>query len=182
MGTFVNSIKFVTEQCCNCGMPFAMTADFKRRRLSDRKEFYCPAGHPQHYTGKSEAQKLRDELEHARRYAARQLTRASVAENQRDEARRAHRRMRKRIQNGVCPCCNRTFQNLMRHMQDQHGGNPHERLRVARLQLGLTQAQLADEAAQTAHISAPVVSNYERGKPVSAAARVDIETWLEQQG
>lgn len=27
---------------------------------------------------------------------------------------------RKRIANGVCPCCHRTFQNLARHMAGQH--------------------------------------------------------------
>jgi hypothetical protein len=29
-------------------------------------------------------------------------------------------RMANRIKHGVCPCCNRTFLNLQRHMTTQH--------------------------------------------------------------
>ncbi len=62
MSKFVDGIEFVTVECCNCGMPFAMTRDFKRRRLDDHKLFHCPAGHSQYYTGKSEAEKLKEQL------------------------------------------------------------------------------------------------------------------------
>lgn len=48
------------EYCCDCGMPFAMTADFQKRRRDDHGSFYCPAGHSQHYTGKTEAEKQRE--------------------------------------------------------------------------------------------------------------------------
>lgn len=29
-------------------------------------------------------------------------------------------RIKNRVKNGVCPCCNRTFENLARHMQAKH--------------------------------------------------------------
>lgn len=60
--------------CCNCGMTFAVPNDFNNRRLADHGRFYCPAGHGQSYTGKTEEQKLRDRL--------------VAAERERDEARR----------------------------------------------------------------------------------------------
>jgi hypothetical protein len=34
--------------------------------------------------------------------------------------------MRKRIQSGVCPCCNRTFENLGRHMKSKHPAFDYE--------------------------------------------------------
>ena len=54
------------------------------------------------------------------------------AERQAGEAKHATRRMaaakgeltkmKKRVGNGVCPCCNRQFVNLQRHMATQHPG------------------------------------------------------------
>lgn len=35
------------------------------------------------------------------------------------EAAKARRKL-KRVQNGVCPCCNRSFWNLERHMKSKH--------------------------------------------------------------
>lgn len=31
-------------------------------------------------------------------------------------------RLKNRVANGVCPCCNRTFANLQRHMSTKHKG------------------------------------------------------------
>ena len=62
MGYFVDDIEFVTEECCRCHVPFAMTAAFERKRLKDHGWFYCPAGHKQHYTSKSAEEKLQDKL------------------------------------------------------------------------------------------------------------------------
>ncbi|MCA0318194.1 MAG: hypothetical protein LCH88_09010 [Proteobacteria bacterium] len=127
--TISASIELVTEQCCNCGMAFAMTADFKKRRLKDRQSFYCPAGHSQHYTGKSKEDQLAEELSRERQRLARyadmlgeegELRRA--AERRASAARGQVTRLKKRAAAGVCPCCNRTFTNLARHMAGQHPG------------------------------------------------------------
>ena len=87
-GTTLNaSVTFVVEDCCECGMAFAMTQEFKNRKLEDKTMFYCPSGHRQHYLGKTEAQKLREQLErteiqrdHARAEAERAEARARKAE------------------------------------------------------------------------------------------------------
>ncbi len=54
--------EYKIESCCSCGMYFGMTAEFQKQKLEDRKMFYCPAGHPQHYTGKSNEQRLQASL------------------------------------------------------------------------------------------------------------------------
>lgn len=65
MNIYVAGIEFITEECCECHMAFAMTRDYKIQRLKDHKYFYCPKGHQQYYTGKSDEQKLRDKLDSA---------------------------------------------------------------------------------------------------------------------
>ena len=55
------------EYCCDCGIPFAITADFQKRRRDDHGLFYCPAGHGQHYTGKTEAEKQRERADQLQR-------------------------------------------------------------------------------------------------------------------
>lgn len=115
--TYVGGVTLITEECCNCGMTFAMTADFQRRSLNDhRRSFYCPAGHAQHYTGKSDEQKLKEEL--ARNTHLRDQLQASAEDAER--TRFALIRDRHRFANGVCPCCNRYFDNVKRHMSGQH--------------------------------------------------------------
>lgn len=125
MTTFTHAGTFVVEHCCNCGMAFAMTADFQRRRIDDKRSFYCPAGHSQYYTGESaadRAQRLAGQLDMER-------TRRQQVEHRLDYARRAQKatstRLKKvmqRVGHGVCPCCNRTFQQLAKHMASEH---PH---------------------------------------------------------
>jgi len=129
--TITVSQKLVTETCCNCGMLFAMTADFQAELYKGKTErersFYCPAGHSQHYLGKSEAQVLKEQLETERR--ARQRAEQRVAEVRDEVEHERHRadgykgyavRLRKRTAAGVCPCCNRSFENLRRHMSTKH--------------------------------------------------------------
>ena len=119
----------VTIKCCNCGLPFAVPEDWNSERLRDRKNFYCPNGHQQHYIGKTEEQKLREQLEAQKAQTAREREQRVAAEKAARTARKGAaiirgkaKAMRERVGNGVCPCCRRTFQNLLRHMHTQHPG------------------------------------------------------------
>jgi hypothetical protein len=121
----VDTTYYVTH-CCQCGMPFAMTKDFHERRREDHKLFYCPRGHSQHFTGKTAEQKERDHL----KWLLERAERARDA-NERDrrcakaKATRAineKKRIEERMANGACPCCNRHFKNLSRHMKTKHPG------------------------------------------------------------
>lgn len=115
------------ETCCACGMLFAMTEDFQQRRINDHASFYCPAGHSQSYTGKTEAEKLREELTKTQRslkvakadyeseYSARRAAERSLI-----ATKGVLTRTKNRIANGVCPCCQRTFSNLSEHMHMEH--------------------------------------------------------------
>jgi hypothetical protein len=116
--------QLATEICCNCGVCFGMPIDMQKRRIEDKALFYCPNGHGQRYTGESEAEKLKRELEAAKKAHAAELewqrSRREAAERSAAAARGQVTKIRNRVGNGVCPCCNRTFQNLQRHMHTKH--------------------------------------------------------------
>ena len=113
--TVQRPITFEIEECCNCGVLFAMTAEFAkdRHRRKEAASFYCPNGHAQHYMGKTDAQKLR-EAEAA----------LSAERDQRLAAERELRRIGQRAKGGACPCCKRTFVQLSRHMKAKHPDYP----------------------------------------------------------
>lgn len=179
MSKYVDQIYMVTEECCNCGMTFAMTQDFKNRRLKDKKPFYCPGGHGQHYMGKSEEQKLQDELNRVRNQRDAEAGRAVLLEQQRDNISKSYRRMRNRVSNGVCPCCNRTFQNLREHMKTQHPEmGENDQLRTLRDIFGLTQSALADEIG----VNAAYISSFENEKYVPDYANTLIKDWINEAG
>lgn len=114
------TINFVMEECCDCGLPFFMPKYHKEMLLKSHASFYCPNGHGQHYTGKSEAQKRIEELE--KQIAAEKQAYDNVANAMLDEKNKAKKLQRQlnRVHKGVCPCCNRTFENLQKHMATKH--------------------------------------------------------------
>lgn len=131
MTTLEYTEQLIVEHCCNCGMAFAMPADFQRRRRDDHVNFYCPAGHPQHYYGKTEAEKQRERAERLQRQVEAREADIRTEQRRLESERRAHAatkgqltKTKKRIANGVCPCCNRSFANLERHMAGQHPDYP----------------------------------------------------------
>jgi hypothetical protein len=120
---------FETIECCNCGLRFAVPRSWERSRRDDHKSFYCPNGHPQSFVGKSEAEIARDELakeKQRREWAeaeAKRLREKNETAARSNAALRGHiNHVKRRVGNGVCPCCNRTFSQLGRHMQAKHPG------------------------------------------------------------
>lgn len=125
------TLKYTQEltviSCCKCGMDFAAPEDWRQERVRDHAWFYCPNGHQQHYTGKSEAEKLREQLETEKRNAAfwrerkqEQERAAELARRQRDAYKGHATRLKKRVAKGKCPQCSCTFVNLAAHMKKQH--------------------------------------------------------------
>lgn len=176
MAEFVSNVQYRTHECGECGVNFAFTLDFYNQRLRDHKNWFCPNGHTRHFSGPSEADKLRAELERKEQMLAAANSRATTAETERQQVGRAHKRMRERVMNGVCPCCNRTFQNLMSHMKTEHPDfKEKQTVRALRSAFGMTQADLAKEIG----INQATVSQFERGLTVGGRAQRRIDGWLE---
>lgn len=106
--------------CIVCGVPIAMPSQMYDERLRDHRYFYCPNGHRQYFSGKSEEQRLRERLAWSES-ARERLRMERDAEARSRAAVKGHlTRIKKRIAAGVCPCCNRTFSDVARHMAGQH--------------------------------------------------------------
>ena len=105
--------------CQNCHVEFAIRPSHDASLRKHGDDFYCPNGHTLTY-GEGEADKLRRERDRLKQRLAQkddtiQHLEGSIA---------AHKgqitKLKNRASKGVCPCCNRTFQNLARHMKTKH--------------------------------------------------------------
>lgn len=120
-------LELVVIDCISCGIPFAAPKQWRQERINDHRRFYCPNGHEQHYTGKTEAERLRDEL--ARTKAQLDQKSARIVDLQ-DEVQHQERRVngykgalgrvKRRVAKGTCPCCSRKFKDLEAHMKTEH--------------------------------------------------------------
>ena len=128
MGFVISTgVSFVTEECIECGILFAVTEEYNKRRRADHKSFKCPSGHSQYYPQKSDKEKLREQLTRTKNeldYAETRIKQEKERNEHLKKSRAAVKgqltKTKNRISKGVCPCCNRTFQNLMGHMKTQH--------------------------------------------------------------
>ena len=121
---FTDTLIVVT---CWCGMNHAVPEALRDYQLRSHKNgksvtIFCPLGHGHSPSGKGEAQVEREKRERLERLLA-----------NRDEDLRAERashtttkgqltKARKRAVAGVCPCCNRSFVNMRRHIETKHPG------------------------------------------------------------
>lgn len=117
----------IHRTCGQCGVHFGMDEEFYNARLRDKKVWYCPNGCAREFTSETEEEWLRRQLQQSEaRLASTREDLKFVREQRNKEERRvrAYRgvvgRIKKRVGNGVCPCCNRTFADLQRHMNNKH--------------------------------------------------------------
>lgn len=119
-----------TIVCYKCAVPFAIPAQLKQRLIDTGDEFFCPNGHDQHYT-RSTVDLLKEKLQKQEQENKQQVERMQqrlnwanqdkeLAIRQKSAVKGQMTKLKNRIKNGVCPCCNRTFSNLASHMKSQH--------------------------------------------------------------
>lgn len=124
MTTLTYSSTLTTTKCW-CGIHFAIPTELyehMQRRKGDRNppECHCPLGHTMIFTGKTEAQRERELREAAD-------ARAAGLRAEKDQLLASNRalkgvvtRTKNRVGKGVCPCCNRHFTDVERHMASKH--------------------------------------------------------------
>ena len=119
-----------SEVCISCGVHWAMPLVYTNHRRETHEPFYCPNGHGQCYQ-KSEKDKeiavKAAEIERLKRQLEWKENSLRSANAMVDTAHRSNAALkgmitkeRKRVGNGVCPCCNRTFKQLAAHMACKH--------------------------------------------------------------
>lgn len=128
MSTFTETraVKFYAMSCCQCSVRFAVLDEYDDERRKDGAFFHCPNGHSQSYAD-TEAKRLRKELDREQQRHNRALDRLRDERDRREQTERklsATRgvvtRTKNRVGKGVCPCCNRSFANLRKHMHSKH--------------------------------------------------------------
>ena len=114
---FETVVTFTT--CATCALPIALT----ERQLKSFREsggnMYCVLGHQSHF-GQTESARLRNELVGSQDKVAHLETQLRNSQGLLDAETKKRQRLMKRVENGVCPHCHRTFQQLARHMKDKH--------------------------------------------------------------
>lgn len=124
--TVNRSITLKVWDCPSCGVIYGVTEEFANHRREHGGSYYCPNGHVLSWK-ETELERVRRELANEQERRNRTVARL----NDEIEARQAVERSlsatkgvltrtRKRVANGVCPCCHRTFVALGRHMKSQH--------------------------------------------------------------
>lgn len=111
------SVELTPINCGQCGGTYAINERYREQQYQKGGSWtcpYCKVGWG--YGGNSENEKLRRELAAERQRMAAALAREN---EQRMERERLERKL-KRVNNGVCPCCTRSFQNLAAHMKNKH--------------------------------------------------------------
>ena len=115
--TYAGSI--VIEECCNCGMSFGMTDEFRQRMLDSGEWFYGPVGHRQHYTDTTVA-RLKRRVKTLEREEEELRERVRVQKKETAAAKGQATKAKNRAKRGVCLYCNRTVKQMAKHVADKH--------------------------------------------------------------
>lgn len=117
--TVAAQTQLTITDCCVCGIVFGMP----ERVINDRKNkggnFYCPNGHSLSYR-ETELDRLRKETEHLNNVITHERDQREATERSLNAYKGHLTKLRKRIDQGVCPHCQRTFKNVMLHMSHKH--------------------------------------------------------------
>lgn len=114
----VHAVTLETTTCW-CGAPMALPDTVLRNARELGNDLYCPAtGHKFRFGSEVDALRKKLEAERSRNTALTDQLRA--AERQVSSAKGQLTKARKRAAAGVCPCCNRSFVQLARHMATKH--------------------------------------------------------------
>ena len=120
-------VSLVPVNCPSCKAIFGLTEQALERFRGNGKCFYCPYCQAEQGFFDSREEQLRKQL--AREKERHEMTTRSLGHSRRlaDRMERSRNALKgvvtktkNRIKNGVCPCCNRHFKNLERHMKGQH--------------------------------------------------------------
>lgn len=123
--TFTGTLTVMT--CGKCGVIFGMETEMHDRKVQEHGSFFCPNGCNRRFIMTTKVELLQQELAQKNdnidylRRANNSLHNQVATLNYSVRAQKAAKtKIINRVKNGVCPCCNRTFQNLQNHFKTKH--------------------------------------------------------------
>lgn len=121
--TVTHTVEVEVITCADCGSPFGIEANMIKGLRKSHETFYCPKGHRNYY-GESkeekEIKKLKETLQAETERSEWWKHEAETKAKQLSATKGQLTKTKNRLAGGVCPCCNRQFINLARHMAGQH--------------------------------------------------------------
>lgn len=115
--------------CPACGIIYGIPQAFYEKRREDGQSWRCPTNHSLSFH-ETELMRVQKKLELTRVERDTQAERTTKLLCERTSLRHQLHgtrgslvKLKKRVVGGVCPCCSRTFSNVVAHMRTQH---PHE--------------------------------------------------------
>jgi hypothetical protein len=106
----------VSMECPSCGLPYCVPSKWRDKKMEANGSFNCPNGCSLHYNKETESQRLQKIIDEKNR----QLDNANNRMLDEMNERKKVERKLKRVHNGTCPCCKRSFPNLHAHMKSKH--------------------------------------------------------------
>ncbi len=120
------TVELVHMTCGECGSHFAIDQIKYDRCKKTGEGWHCPNGHSRKFTT-TENSELKDritQLQNDNTYLRHAKDNLHTELTQQKHVTRTYKgqvtKIKKRVHNGVCPCCNRTFTDLQRHMSTKH--------------------------------------------------------------
>ena len=114
------SVGYSQENCQECGSVFWVNAAAMKYKRDNGGKYWCPGCGTSWVFRDTTAARLQRQLD-AERESKRFVQRRLDEETRSHAATRGYlTRQKRRSRAGVCPCCNRTFKQLSRHMKSQH--------------------------------------------------------------
>jgi len=185
------------HECPKCGVrhgiPQSLLLQAQENRWDSKhpRWIHCPNGHTWALTGKSDADQLRLERDRLKQRVAESQDDARYQRELREQAEKtasAYKgvatKLKNRAKAGLCPCCNRSFENLRRHMATKHpdfsgdlSGDVATDLRKIRVARGYTQR----EVAAIAGVRSDQISSFERSRHVEPKAAAKIAGWVSER-
>jgi hypothetical protein len=110
-------------QCGTCGVWHAFPQTIYDHCMREGGFWSCPNGHQRGWkegAEKQEIDQLRRERDRLKQDAARLSDEIDEQKQKIVAAENKVLQIKKRAAAGVCPCCNRTFVNVQRHMKTKH--------------------------------------------------------------
>ena len=120
------SFNLTTLACYRCGIVFGIPSNRYRVLHETGDNFWCPNGHDQCFMEtvsqrhRKDMDRKEQELERERKRTTAARARAKMERNRASAFKGQVTQIKNRVGAGVCPCCNRTFKQLARHMAAKH--------------------------------------------------------------
>ena len=113
--------ELTTLQCGSCGVWHAIPTTMHASAVEAGGFWTCPNGHRRGYTeGRKAREEVLRERDRLRQKLAERDDTIAKEMSARMKAEAALKSAKSRAARGVCPCCNRTFLNVQKHMRTKH--------------------------------------------------------------